>query len=754
MWQNNVKYTPPKRYDFRLNDFTGGLCNTVTESRIKDNEASDLLNVRFEQDGLLKKRNGFAIHKKYSSILHGVKGELLRVFVLEPDASDKKGYLLLIDGKKFVYITTDGRTKTLPWSRAVTDIPIDGCQFGDKFFFVDGGFYTNCFKIKELESKDDEKVWHYMISKPQGSFTPKPKPAVKGEWKEQEASDGIGKLRWYEPCEAELEDGYKGTNSCEGFYATMIRTHKDRLYIAGNVGRPAKNVDPSPNMIYISDIFNPEYFPSALPLQTPPTGDKITCLRQFNDALIVGRKDDVYAINGNTNRENGERFTMKKINTHTGIANNYSADIVFNYLFYVGSDGNCYRLMSTSTAETLLATQQLNTKVDFKLHPFNKDISEIRNCHTAFDPIRGEWFVQIGKDTAIYNYRNMAWVRWLGTECMQFIPTDEHFFYIKEDCSFNIVDENIFYDTDVDNPDIKIPIQFYWVSKNIDFGMPSRIKQIRDTFLISEIVGTHPSDIRVKYEADYVAVVKEHNISSEVARWDLAMWDTHRFVYKNIIRSLPIVVGRRCRNFKVYIGNGYEFKGVVYSLPEPQESEEGQLYYLRNDEPQPNIFEGTIQRGGIDSSNGSLIDSSWYIRTTDYTKVTPNSKYELIVEYGRTDIIATVILYDESNQIVGVRYCGYEQGYIFDVPANATKFKISFNDATSQEDLLLQDILTIEVRKYVENGEVPTYTDGFYIRTKRDTETREYYKKAYDKDLYQPVKVHEVSGIYELRGYR
>ena len=755
MWTNNIKYEEPRRYDFRINDFTGGICNTVSENRIQPNEASDLLNVRFEQDGILKKRNGFAIDKKYSSLLHGIGGNLLKVFVIEPYSSHKKGYFLLINGNRLVYVSTNDEVKVLPWSRKATDKFADGCQFGDKFFFVDGGIYINFFKISELETKPSSEIKHYLVTVPPEDFTPTPKPATRGVFKEKKSPDGAY-YYWYEPCQAEMEDGYKGAPIGK-FFATMCKVHKDRLYLSGNIGRPNQEIMPEPNMIYISDVMNPFYFPASLTLQTPPTGDKITCLRHFNDALIVGRKEDVYAIHGNTNRmDMSNQFSLRKINTHTGIVNNESADTVFNFLFYVGSDGNCYKLTSTSTDERLLATSQVNLKIDFKLPPFNHTLEDLKNCHTGFDPITSEWYVQTGDNTFIYNYRNMAWVRWKGVDCMQFIPTPDKFYYVKRDCSFNIIDDEIFYDIDPDNPQIRIPIQFYWISKNIDFGKPSRVKQIRDTFLISEIIGTHPSDIRIKYEADYVAVVKEHNISSEIALWNLARWDMHRFVYKNIIRSLPIMVGRRCRNFKIFIGNGYEFKGIVNELPSPQNSEEGQLYYLRNKDLSSNIFNTTLEYGGIEGTNGTEISGRKHIRSVDYTNVLPDSKYEVSIQHRHPKLITSVIMYDNENNHVGTQYVSYEDGYIFRTTQQTTKVRFSFTDATTQDDLTLQEVFLFEVLKYnhEENLDDPFFTDGFYIRTKRDSETRLYYKKIYDKDMYQPVKVHEINGIYELRGYR
>lgn len=760
-WINNLKYTEPERFTFRLNDFTGGINNSTTETRIKLNEASDMLNVCFEQDGLLKKRGGFKVEKIFSELLTGVSSSVLKVFQIEPFGTHDKGYLILTDGVELIYITTKGKPKVIPWKKPVNSV-IDGCQFSDKFMFVDGSRYISFFKIDELESdtgvEEEDKVYRYLIASPWGE--PKPTPSYEGEFLEKalEGEEDTTKLYCYQPCQYELEDGYKGTNMCENLFATMIRVYKDRLIVAGNIGGSGENERPDPNMIYISDILNPIYFPAGLPIQTPPTGDKITCLRPFNDSLIIGRKEDIYSLTGTTNRTSSSStsFELNKINTHTGIANNYCADIVFNYLFYVGSDGNCYKITSTSTSELILNTQQVNIKVDFKLPPFSKSLSEIRNAHTGFDPIKGEWYVQIGYDTFIYNYRNFAWVRWNGVECIQFMPSVDKFYYIKEDCSFNVIDDEIMYDTYSSNPDIKLPIHMYWSSKNIDFDMPSRVKQIRDTFLISEIVGDKPSTIKISYETDYVAVTKENTINNEVAKWNMAVWDTHRFVSKNIIRSLPIIVGRRCRNFKVLIQNGYKFQRIVNQLPTPSQCEEGDLFYLKNNVPSDDIFIGALNVGGIEGTNGTEIFDDRHLRSERYIPLDGNSEYEIYVNTSYKNIVISVLMYDSEDNFLGVSYLDNERGYLFTTLENTSKIRISLNDPTlDREPLLLNNIFALKLRAYKMDDSVNiTYTDGYYVRTKRDVETREYYKKVYDKEMYQPVKIYEINGIYELKGYR
>ena len=47
------------------------------------------------------------------------------------------------------------------------------------------------------------------------------------------------------------------------------------------------------------------------------------------------------------------------------------------------------------------------------------------------------------------------------------------------------------------------------------------------------------------------------------------------------------------------------------------------------------------------------------------------------------------------------------------------------------------------------------YCNGkFYVRQPRNYETREYYRELEEEELYQPMKIYEISGLYEFKGYR
>ena len=616
MTTNNT-YTKPTRITFSIKNFTGGLNNVVSPSRISDSESPDLLNVRFRKDGVLEKRSGLASYN-FLAPGHTINGDLNGAWVIKVD--DLREGLLLHVNRDLIYVTTQGIPVYIPWGQAsqLRSIELSVAQFQDKIYFVDNGLRVHFLKIEELEDDNPSPNIYYICDPPVG-FTPKPKPATKGVTKEAPSVYGKPNMidTWYEPCEYELEDGYKGLNVTENFRKRYICVHKDRLYIAGN--------DEDSNMLYISDILNPFYFPASLPIQTPPDGDRIVALKEFGDSLIIGRKDSMFALTGNTNRPGDEAYKLTKITTHTGVVNHKCIDNVQGFLFYVGNDSNLYKMSYAITDTPTLLTRKLNNTVDLKKAPLNKTKEEINNAHTFYDKYNGEWWVQLGKDSLVYNYDYQAWTRHTGCDNRMMLHYQDKFTLCRENCTFTYFDDSVYYDYDFEYPTLRLPIPCYWTSKDIDFGEATRIKQIRDTYLVSEVFDEKKCDIRVKYDVDYVPIENESRVESEISLWDKARWDKNRFISTNIARSLPIMVGRRGRTFRAWIGNGYVFKDYVEELPHQSESNPGDLFFC--------------------------------------------------------------------------------------------------------------------------NGK-------FYVRTPRDYETREYYRELSEDELYQPMKIYELSGLYEFKGYR
>ena len=584
MWNSNkkstVKIPSNPRSEFYIKNFSGGLNNTDSASRLKDNESPDLLNINFAEDGTLTKRSGL---KLVDWIKMTEKSDMLTAFEIKQE-NNKSGFLLHCSNGKALYdpsntmyyITSTGKVKKIPLNNPYTQ-GFSGCHYMDKFFFCAGGLHLNFMYISDLENKTDIPI--YLIKDPPDGFTPKPKPAMTGVVKKEMLNgDPLRWNIWYEPCQYEIEDGYKGYGWAT-FSPTMITTLKDRLYVSGSIEGNYTNT------IFISDILNPLYFPGALTVNLPPDGDLVTGLHVFNDALVVARKNDLHVLSGNTNKaDNAEAYLLRHINSHTGMPNKFCADIINSFLFFVGSDGNCYKLSTALYDSTNIKTQMVNEKIDFTLPPFNHKLSDVQKAHTGYDSKNSEWYIQIGDDTFIYNFKLMAWTRYRGVECKKFIATDGAFYLVKDNCMFYEFAKDVYYDYS-SKYKMNIPIYSYWQSKDIDFGQPTKVKQVRDTYIVSETFDHVPTSINVLVHIDYVDISTDHVVESQKSFWDEAKWDVNKFIGYNINRSLPMMIGRRGRNFSFKVSNQGHFMGVYTAFPDAKtvsEMEYGSIFCVKN----------------------------------------------------------------------------------------------------------------------------------------------------------------------------
>lgn len=622
----------PMRLTFTLNDFSGGLVNNVNDAKMKDSESPDMLNMQFRNDGLIQKRPGL-VH------VHTCK-ERTNISDCIPFEFQPNEFVYIYRTPYQLYYESHEGKQIVIWESPVTTLPpphtdylgvkICHVHFMNTLMFTDG---QNLYKFKFDEETGEPRT--YKIVAPPEEFTPNPAPALTGETKEnlignfkylhwdfepgidyrdetytQQDENGYAYYldeegnrvyqsnfmkwdnslpggflyeTWYEPCEYELEDGYKGINLIPP-PARLIEVHKDRLYVAGS--------DYDRNMVWVSDILNPLYFPVSTALSTPPNDDYITALHNYNDTLIIGRRDTIFSLFGNTNRNTtSDMYVLTELNCHTGMANQYSVNKVFHMLFYVGSDGNFYKLHPPSTTSDSFYTTQLNTKIDITLPPFNLEVSCATLSCSEFDAKEGLWYIQLGDHTLVYNYSLMAWTRYNNVNALKFFVVNGKVQYINtfgsiyqmpsKDANQDYFDD--VYESVIDRV-IKIPINAYWSSRNMDMGQPARVKQFRDTYVTSESFEDYPTVVNVKYEVDYVDIADSFTIENEIAKWDRAIFNQSKFTSRNIDRSLPLMLNRRGRTLKVFYGSGYKYVGLWFMIPEPGSIEEGQIFYSMEDD--------------------------------------------------------------------------------------------------------------------------------------------------------------------------
>ena len=652
--------TTSTRLTFTLNDFSGGLVNNVNDVKMKDTQSPDMLNMQFRNDGLIQKRPGL-IHVHTCS-------EGSEIYDCIPYEYEPDQYIYLYRTPYQLYYEWQilkhndefdmdeyVDTKVVVWESPYVNIPaphtdymginLTWKHYNGTLIFSDG---YNLYKFA-FDGVDKAPKTCKFVYAPE-DYTPVPKPAVTGVTKEKYVStykylhwnfeegldyrdetytlqdeeghayyvgtyeytdivDGVETTVteetniykydymkyddnmigcdlyeiWYEPCQYELEDGYKGSNLLPPSIGVM-EIHKDRLYVSGS------NYDV--NMVWISDIQNPYYFPSALALSTPPKDDYITALHSYNDNLIIGRRDTIFALSGNTNREDSiNQYVMTELNVHTGMANGYSASRVYNMLFFVGTDGNMYKLFPPSTSSDNFYTTQLNTSIDITRPPFNLETSCVNVATSEFDSKEGLWYVQLGEHTLVYNYSLLAWTRYNNVNAVKFFKINNEVHYLNnfgsiykfpsKDANQDYFDE--IYESSI-NKVIKIPINCYWTSRNMDMGAPARVKQFRDTYVTSESFEEYPTVVKIKYEVDYVDISGEFTIENEISKWDKAIFGKSKFTSRNIDRSLPIMINRRGRTLKIFYGSGYKYVGLWWDLPEPGSINEGEIFYNYSDD--------------------------------------------------------------------------------------------------------------------------------------------------------------------------
>lgn len=529
-WIQNVKPPANTRQEFSLANFSGGLNNrTVT---INDNEASDLLNMAFLQHDVMEKRKGF---------------ELFDELVLDAPITFTGLYKPFADPDQLIRATNH---EVYANQTKICDVEgeIDGENFQGHFYFCDGenlyvyGKFTTVTSTytQIIGYNPNQHVVLRVINTP-ADFEPLDKVHVRGKTVYNFSEGTIH----YEPCENELDDYTLGFNAIPE-HPKFIAVHKGRLFISGD----RKDDD----NVFITDVQKPLYFAVGLPIQLPPNSDKVRGMIVFDDNVIVGREHDIYRITGETSdpRLGFELFTLRRINTHTGVANNKCMDVAHSFLFFLGSDGISYALTTVQMDNRLLATQILSNQIDVFKAPIMVTREDVLDASTVFDS--EFWYVTMGDKTLVYSYRHRAWTMY------NYVDMYSPFYYYnkviwgrKDGTTAQWGEEH---------SDNGRPIFAYWQSKPFTMDSASRYKQFREFYVVAHAYDDTDTEIRVTFEIDHADVRGEIIIENQLALWGHSRFGD-RFIDRNINASVPFMIGRRARNMRIRYANGHDVKGTV-----------------------------------------------------------------------------------------------------------------------------------------------------------------------------------------------
>jgi hypothetical protein len=534
------KNTPPpnKRETFTIKDYRGGLNNRhIHAGLLDDTEASDLLNLAFADEVLYEKRKGAILDKPLTGFGDVTLLDTYRSYTDAP---------MQVEG---------GLTKL-----QINDIELagynatnmQGMNHMGHYFFTQGTDLIVYGKFPTSETAYEKvlgtPVNDYVVMKvvnPPAGYVQNDNTHTQGNT----VYDYNNNWVWYEPCQLEMEDTYKGANVIPES-SRFIVSHNGRLFLSGN----AEDDD----NVFITDIHNPFYFPVSLPLQVPPNSDEIVGMIVYDNAVVVSRKDDVYAIRGLTNNPSLdiEMFRLFRLNVHTGFANVRSVNVVHSHLFYVGHDGNVYAMNAIRDDERVLSSQLINKTIDLFKEPISLTKDQIRNSFSVFHD--DMWYVGFNNVdmVLVYSYRRRAWTLYRGLGAKAF--------HIKSDTLHWGMNDGIgkhaenFYDYGK-------PFECRWASKVFDMGDANAFKYFREIFLVSHVFDNYNSDIRVKFEIDHVDVNSDVVVKNAIAKYGISKWGD-RFITRNINYSFPIIVGRRGRTIRIILSNSWDIDNTVWAL--------------------------------------------------------------------------------------------------------------------------------------------------------------------------------------------
>lgn len=594
-YRNNPRPWIDERY-FTIDKFSGGLNNVEPDNLIGDSESTDCMNMRFTDDMIMEKRPGIDI---YDNENYGqIEGKITWTDVYRPSLKEP---LIVRATNKEIYIG----------SKKISDVngTVRGVTYINKYYFVDGNALrvydinkdkvyriirepiehleekttanTTTIKLKKIpeitkvgdtviilaasmktESNYESTVkaidvenktitvnasisTELPVDTPIFFYKPKDEKNVVGE----EVFDDENGIAYYLPCELEIADSYAGESYMPDS-PSVITVHNSRLFIAGDKEQP--------HGIYMSKTVQPLYFPSAAGLTVKPDGDKIVDLVVFDNALIIGRTNDMYALYGNSEYQDiaKDPYYIKQMDVSCGFMCSKCGALLNNYYIYLGSDGRFYKLNTPTTFVEYLMTSPLPHKCDIYEKPLGiKRNTEVNVYAKAY---RNEIYFCINDEFVIvYSYDNMAYTYYKGWLANSITIFDNKLLIGRTDGVLAFYkDDEEFYN------DLNKPIECRYETKRYDVTGSLPLKFFKQFSITSYAFDENLSNIHAKVEVDYNEMVLKNPIPSNLSRFDNAQWNLNRFDSTNLFVSWYYQLNIKGRTIKFIFSNNIANEGM------------------------------------------------------------------------------------------------------------------------------------------------------------------------------------------------
>lgn len=562
-------------YTLTLSSFAGGMNNINADTTLNDNEVSDSKNMMFVSGDLLEKRYGTKEYDPvnlsayseaivYIDFYKQTNGTVRRIISTNSAVYDGKtkicdvngaingtnymGKYYFVDGTNIYcydgttyYIIKQQPQATIKSQTSTTVVVVDEVpatvKVGDPYYFIigsdkkegtvstiDGTSITLSASITEDSITEDTLIFFY---KPKGTSY------QKGE----EIWDSENHIAYYLPCANELSSAFYGS----GFIPNapdVIVVHKDRLVVSGDTE--------SPQTVFIGFLNNPLYFPVGASVSAKPNGDKIIDMIVFDNALIIGRNTDIYALYGSSELQNlsDDPFNIKQMDVSIGFMHRNCGALLNNYYIYLGYDGRFYRLNSPATYVEYVVAKPLAIKIDIYETPFSLSKTSVVNTSTI--PFYNEvWFCLDNDIVIVYNYDLQAFTYYQGMKAKCLYTNGTEVYIGRSDGKLAIYDNE-----NDDRNDCGENIDAYFWTKRFDLKMSAKYKYFKRFMITSHAYDEINSKINVDIEVDYFYNRESISYNSNISRFGTARFGINSFNNRNIYKSGYINIDARGRTIK------------------------------------------------------------------------------------------------------------------------------------------------------------------------------------------------------------
>lgn len=481
----------------------GGINNKYAPQHIQDNQASDLMNVVFDELGAITKRNG------YTSLLTIDNNPIQSILPYYQSNGTKT---FLITSGTSIYQWTVSPTYTwgsMKWGSAIwgsappikTGLNANGARFTASTFY--------------------DKI--YLLN---GNTT-----------------DGL--MKW---------DGANFGTVAGAPNGQFVVTHKNRLYIAGDPNNPSR--------LYMSDLGSPESFPSLNFIDVNTNdGDKITGIAEHLDSLVIFKERSIHVLRG-TGPSN---YNLLDMHQNHGCISHWSIVQASNVLFYLSRDG-VYEFNGKTiylVSDPIMGSVQgINGQTAWNQGYLNVACGiDYKNKYWLAIPEGGT--NTTNNRVYAYDYIHKIWTRFdIPVSCFGiFDSTNGHILYSGDPKTGNV------YQQDTGGNDNGNPINAYLTTKAFDFGSPAHYKSYKGLFFYAaqQLSGYSINISYIADFGRFKKTIQMNLGKGKTSQWGTALWGQSPWgAVPNVASKTSNVAGQsRYLQFSVQ-GNGLDEPFVFY----------------------------------------------------------------------------------------------------------------------------------------------------------------------------------------------